>query len=269
MGKWKVKEWWSKAYRLNEIYTSGMEFAFVSQDGRQVHPFAFCKDFLQDVVHAFVNNKSLSIYGLNYKPERDPPPDLHRTRIVVRNVEWEAAEAAEKAINAGRFLNAIEREAGIKRTKVKFVGNNEVGGGIAWDGAQTEKKTAPVFAFLGSSIWMKAPPLLSFYTFAIRAGGSYKGGAWREWLRPNNPEITLNDRSYLKASNKFWDRFLTKDRVRWYSALSMKKAYPANLGTHDVHDQTGFSTVGGLTAPHVKTYSGPLGDWYRMFIEGG
>ena len=58
-------------YDTNQIYTTGIEFAFVGRKDKkwkQATTFVFCKDFLHDAVWAQVNQKPILVHGFQYAP---------------------------------------------------------------------------------------------------------------------------------------------------------------------------------------------------------
>ena len=92
----KIK-WLTSFRHLIQAYNSGLEYAFISKDMKQCHPFVLCKDFLHDIVHANLNKKPVSIFGLVYKTTgwfANPSIDLECTRIAL--------------VNSSRNLNIID-----------------------------------------------------------------------------------------------------------------------------------------------------------------
>ena len=54
----KIK-WLEKPAALAQIYGSGLEYCFISKDGKQCCPFVYCKDFLQDAILAQQHGKNV------------------------------------------------------------------------------------------------------------------------------------------------------------------------------------------------------------------
>ena len=79
-----IKTWFGDTNYLEQIYESGLEYAYVNASGEQCHQFAFCKDFLQDAMWATLNKTKTTIYNFKYGYGDNPPLDLEKMRLAVR-----------------------------------------------------------------------------------------------------------------------------------------------------------------------------------------
>jgi hypothetical protein len=150
--------WHPKTKKLAQIANEGLEYAFVSKDYRQIHQLVWCKDFMQDAIHGHINKSATHIYGFSYDPKLDPPISMDRTRIMITN--WKDAEFGEKVQKRVLpLLHEVEDILGISHTVVEKCAKipPRYGRSGVWL-LDSDKK------------WMKAPPLISFYTLLIRIG---------------------------------------------------------------------------------------------------
>lgn len=143
-----------KKQDLAEIYQkSGIRFSLASdtKDGTKMCiPWIKCRDFLQDTVRASITNTKMSIYGCAYDSKTQPVVDIKNTKVLAKHLTLDAKDFKTNMLRAKKMLNLYEEYAGLKKkTTVKHVGNN-------------------VFLFSGPSFWIKAPALISMYTFLIR-----------------------------------------------------------------------------------------------------
>lgn len=149
--------------KILQIYSKGLEYALVSHDYEQCHPFVWCKDFLHDVIYASVNDKWFEVYKFRFNPASDPVPCLDRIRLLVTNAKDK--KFAQKIPAVLDFINQIEDRLKIKRSFVRQ----------CWSPPEAYEK-AGVFMFEGSRRWINAPPMLSLYTLFLRMGFSHTLG---------------------------------------------------------------------------------------------
>jgi hypothetical protein len=50
--------------RVGQVYSSGPEYCFISDDMQQCHVMVYCKDFLQDAVQSLYTVNRLAFMGL-------------------------------------------------------------------------------------------------------------------------------------------------------------------------------------------------------------
>jgi hypothetical protein len=130
----------------------------VSKNYEQIHQLVWCKDFIQDCIFGHLNNKPICIYNFSYTPGVSPPVYLHKTRLIVTN--WKDKEFGKKMIErVVPLLHSIEVKLKMPKTKIaKCKGVPPIYG------------SSGVWLLEGSKRWMKAPPMISMYTFLIRVG---------------------------------------------------------------------------------------------------
>lgn len=205
---------------MAQIYSSGLEYAWVNAAGEQCHPFAYCKDFLQDAVKEYLNQGSCKIYGFAYDSKINPPLGVDKTRIAVRFSGRKDLELLCQ--NSLRFMQAVESDLGFAITELAF-------------GADTNKGQA--WVFISDPYWMQAPPLVSLYSLLLRVGLNYESGDWREHLK-NTSLIGRNDRDYLSSARKIIDK-LNKDNIREIFAANQKDNYLADCSVNTMHNNSG------------------------------
>lgn len=264
-------QWHPKNRRLIQIPKNGIEYAFVSEDYRQIHQLVWCKDFMQDAVYGQVNQKPVDIYGFKYDPATDPPLYMKKTRIMVTS--WRDAKFGLKICNnCLEFLNGVETHLKMSKTVLeKCLGT-----------PPTYKKSG-VWLIEGSRRWMKSPPMMSLYTMLIRIGivhtlgdsfkktiqliksGELKPYNWKE-DRVNSSGIKFhheNDKDFLKKGNRGLSTILKHgDRKLFFRDI--KENYPAknnygySFSTYHLHDQCGLV---GFSKKETKT---EFPHWHRF-----
>lgn len=158
----KVDVTWSPAKKsLSQMYSSGIEYAFLSEKYEMIHQPVYCKDYMQDAIAGFLCNKKMTIYGFTYDPKTDIPIYLKKTRLLITDMSFHDLEAHIPA--SLEFIRQIESELKMIRTNVKKV--NEV--------PDKYKKTG-AFVYDGSPRWMISPPMISLYTLLIRVSLKHK-----------------------------------------------------------------------------------------------
>jgi hypothetical protein len=150
--------WHPKTRKLNQIAKEGLEFALVSDKYEQIHQLVWCKDFLQDVYHGFLNNSISEIYGFKYDPAECCAVSLDRTRMIVTN--WKDKELGDK-LKKGVLPLLHEVEDALKMSKTIMEKCGSVPPRYGRSG---------VWLLDSSKRWFKAPPMISLYTLLIRVG---------------------------------------------------------------------------------------------------
>lgn len=213
---------------LNQIYSTGLEFAFVNAQGEQCHPFAYCKDFLQDAIWAEVNKDKSSIYGFTYAHKKNPAVDLTTTRVAVRYTK--KTDFRKICRQSEKFLNAAEKDLGFSPTKLIYGGRNE------------KSKTGSVMIFEGDKKWMHAPPMISMYTLLIRVGLNFEGGDWKKHLEKGS-FLGSNDNNYLSAARPVILKMCGTNILEIFAA-KMEKNYPSGCDVGTMHNYSGIQSLG-------------------------
>jgi hypothetical protein len=264
-------DWHPKNRKLIQIPKNGLEYAFVSDDYRQIHQLVWCKDFMQDAVYGQVNQKPVTIYGFKYDPAVDPPLNMEKTRIMVTS--WRDANFGSKICNnCLEFLRGVESHLKMRKTTVEKC-----------SGAPATYKKAGVWLLDGSKRWMKSPPMLSLYTMLIRIGlvhnvgdsfkktirliksGELKPYNWKEDKIDHKGSVIHydNDRDFLRKGNRGLVRILKHgDRKLFFSDIANN--YPENnkrgysFSTYDLHDRC------GLVGFSKKETASEFPYWHRL-----
>lgn len=243
----KIKRWPENEH-LNEIYQpTKMIFAFVSskKDGyRQCHEFVKCRDFLHDAVRASLQKKSCEIYGFKYDPEKNPPVDTAKTRMLVSkyNVLHHADKASDKLLNElkefmtrGRdILNYYEKLAGLKRRTILHKAS--VG---------DENEDGSLWLFEGPGMWMRSSYLVSMFSFLIRLGAKNVSvenidNDFKKLM--NEKDNYDNDVNYLKfCANKLVTVMKGRKELFWNKPIL--KNYPNDVSISSFHNFGGIVSL--------------------------
>jgi hypothetical protein len=222
---------WLPSPHLCQIYNSGLEFAFMSNDKRQATYFVTCKDFLQDALYAQLHETSSSIYGFTYNAKTMPPISLDKTRIILVNKS--DPKFMQKAENVKDFINQFCKRLKMKRTNIFQISN------------PPSKYSNGALYLSGSAIWQNSPPLISLYSLLLRVGFSHTKG--QDCMDTINAIINgkinaycSNDKSYLTTSKKGIDRIL-KLGYRKFFFIDSHKNYPLGTPIGTMHNSSGIN----------------------------
>lgn len=151
-------KWHPKINRLCQLSAAGLEYALVSENYEQMHQLVSCKDFLHDVIHAYLTKRKSAIYDFEYEPSDTMPLCRSKTRLIIAN--WRDPDLGfkiqEKLLP---LLNDVEKTLKMSPTKIERCSNVPKFYG-----------RSGVWLIEGSKRWSCAPPMISMYTFLIRIG---------------------------------------------------------------------------------------------------
>lgn len=263
-------------YDTSQIYSTGVEFALVGRQDKkwkQATTFVFCKDFLHDAIWAQLHKKPVTIYDFRYNPigkrgpepkkgtdewydwsdaideevKKDIPIHFGRTSLLFRDTNLSGV-AGQKRFHAHRlgcldFLHQAEKQLGFRRTEIHQV--------------KGKKNGPPTWLILGDKQWMLSPTLLSLYGLLIRVGYYHNAGGdfMRTLEMMKDGELGVggdpddiygdysdaagsNDASYVKQAWKGIQVILKHGTKVFHP--DMIDNYPADVGTHTLHDQYGI-----------------------------
>jgi len=151
---------YTKKQNLGEIYQPvGIQYAFLSPDNKQCHPWIKCRDFLHDALRCFITGKKEVIFGFSYEPGIDPPLDLEKMRLLVKRKsnrnEENASENTKTMIDSTiSILRCIEKYSEIESLSNIFC----------------TTKDEDIYIFEGAADWMESTFMISLYTLLIRIG---------------------------------------------------------------------------------------------------
>ena len=244
---------WKEDKSLSEIYHKGVQFALVSKDGQQIHPFVYCKDFLQDAIMAYINDSSASIYGFTYSKKSNATIDMSSTRIALRHKNKDPEEMRKRARKAWRFVRAVEKEMGFKPTELVYGGefpSPSVNKTSAAKKKDKEDFKIDVWVFVGDKMWQFSPTLISLYSMLLRMGLSYNRlktpGGWRDHYN-NGKFLTQNDRSYSRRAKPKLNEIIGKDPKTVF-APTLKENWP-EVNVSEMHNYSGIVSFAEETVP--------------------
>lgn len=230
---------------LVQTPSRGIEYAFLSANNNQVNDFAYCRDYLQDIVYANVKNRDFSMYGLKYTPKEDNRISLDKCQILTRYKS--RYEQFKKELgyyienNILPFIHGIEELLRIPLTKVYQCKAQ----GVKYD----------IYLFEGHKRWIQAPPMVSLYALLIRIGLTYDGKvSAQEFIqRLANPESKSSafpasqDKNILRNS-----RTILSILLRPYGDLSLfyhdiEKNYAHIKAISTMHNCLGLASFASYT----------------------
>jgi len=235
-------EWLTKKYGLSQVYSTGLEYCFISRDWKQCCPMVYCKDFLQDAIQATYHEKSVSIYGFTYNPQTCEPLYMRRTRMALGNAS--DSGFSDKIPNVMDFLHQFEKKLRLVRSKARQVEN------------PPKRYKSGVWVIESSNRWILSPPMLSLYTLLLRVGFCHtKGEDFAETIKKiiagKISPYQSNDKKQLSQAKDGIDKILKFGYAKIFFK-NPKKNYPA-ITTSSMHNHTGIcSFTSGASMSHVQ-----------------
>lgn len=247
-------EWFTQKQNLSEIYSSGMQYSLVNQDGKQCCPFCHCKDYFQDAVWATLHGKSTSIYGFSFDPATNPPLDMENTRMLLTNSKDN--KFLEKIENMLDFINQVEDIFDFRNTTAKVVENPEA-----------KYKTCGIIETCSSHRWMRSPVLLSIYTLLLRVGFSHtKGNNWQDTIKGmisgKIAQYQTNDKGYLQQSIEGLE-YILKAGYKNIFYVQPKFNYPEKADVNSIHNRSGIVAFSSM----VKGEKSLVKHWTRADVK--
>ncbi len=252
MKKTKLKWLAQPCVGAAQIYSSGLQYSLVNKDKQQCTPLIFCKDFLQDAIHGFINNRQASIYGFVYNPSSMPKLDMDRVRLVVVNSSDK--KFADRIPAVVDLLNQAEKRLKMKPTRVYEVSNPP----------KAYAKTGAYF-FSGSGRWLNAPPLISMYSLILRCGFSHTIGqdimtTLKGIANGKVKAYQSNDRSQISGAMKGIERIFEKG-YRKFFFIDTAKNYPNKTDIGTMHGCSGIMSFASGGTKSICGY------WTRKSID--
>jgi len=258
-------EWHPKTLKgISQIPKDGIEFAYVSEDNKQVHQLVWCKDFMQDAIFGFLNTTKTKIYGFEYDPDKNPSICKNKTKIMVCN--WRDQNFEQKLLNNCReFLHGLECKMKMRKTTFSKCIN-----------PPPIYRKSGVFIVEGSPRWLIAPPMISLYTLMIRIGMVHTMGqksmdtlnqVYERTLKPYNwkPDVEGkygdvhedNDADYLKNGWSGLSKIIQHGDRRIFHKY-IEDNYKEKVGIYKIHD---FCGLGGFSDGSTKDH---FPHWHRF-----
>ena len=240
--------------KILQIYSKGLEFALVSDNFEQCHPFVWCKDFLHDVIFSTVHGNKFDIYRFFYDPARNPTACLRELRLLVTNSRDSRLTSRVDACLA--FLNQIEGSLGLKQTRVRKCLQSP------------PEYRHGVYLFQASRRWLSAPPMLSLYSFLIRIGFCHQPGTSfattislikSGMLKPYQPK----DAKWLADIEPAIYKIIKHgDKNIFYR--SIKKNYPENFLIDRIHNNLGIMSFATDMRLRAAGHPTTMPYWHRL-----
>lgn len=254
-----IKVAFSGDYGTSQIYSQGFEFAFMKKlEGvwKQVCTFVYCKDFLHDLVWAFVNKTKWSIYGFSYDTAKSLPLEMDNCVFAFRNNQMKADPAKFHAQRGAcqNFLNQIEEKLGFEPSKIFEVPHPQ----------------GPCWLIIGDKRWQHAPPILGFFTLFIRVGFAHNPKDSYEVTLENcrtgklkiveaSQAAGANDPGYIREAWAGLQVFLKNSIDAFHPTI--QENYPADLPKRNISLHNSLGPVSWSQGSAKKA----MPRWYEKF----
>lgn len=199
-----------------------MAYVHKESDGSytQLHDSVKCRDFLGDVLFAEEQNKSVSIYGFNYKPTKTRKIDRDRLRLMLDfKGNMDTVKYFTQNVN---IIREIEKSHKLIQTRI-----------------YVSSLTKDKLIIEASPFWQKSIFNMSLYTFILKAMGyNYKNNSqWFDELQ----SMSGVDASYAKQIQSMWKFYvqnLKKINYRIPSVTGYTNSKTVYISL--VHNNSGF-----------------------------
>lgn len=236
---------------IAQIYSSGLEYALCNKNNEQCHDFVFCKDFVQDAIHAHLHGGVASIYGFTYTPKKNPDLDLDRLRLLVVNSN--DAKLGSKIPNVLNFLNQFCKKLKLKPTYAYRVSN------------PPSKYKSGCWLIDASGMWNNAPVLVSMFTLLLRVGFVHPidnpcMDTIKQLIDGKIKPYQNNDKNYVQQGLKGIEDII-KLGYRKFFYIDIEKNYPKGTNIGTMHNSTGIVAFSQGQSKSVVPY------WHRKSIH--
>ena len=238
-------KWLTSASRsISQIYSSGLQYSLANDKFEQCHDLVFCKDFLQDAIHAHLHGGIASIYGFTYNPKTQPTLSLDRLRVLVVNSSDKNFN--DKIPGALDFINQFCKKMKLKPSKVYKVSNPPA------------KYKNGAWIIDNSGMWNNAPPMVSMLTLLLRCGFVHKAGddameTIKGLTSGKVKPYQNNDSSYIQSGMKGIENIL-KFGYRKFFFIEIEKNYPKGADISTMHNSTGIVAFSSGSTKGVCKY---------------
>lgn len=239
-------DWLSKSSSLSQIYSSGLEYCFISKDSKQCCPMVLCKDFLQDALFSIHHDVPVSIYGFVYQLASCEPVDMAKMRIAIGNAQ--DSTFIDKIPGLLEFIHHFETKLRLVKTRMKLVSN------------PPSRYKSGVVVLESSNRWMLSPPMLSMYSLLIRVGFTHKIGDSPETTMNNllggiSTPYQRNDKDQLRTAQKGIEKILKYGYARIFFKEPKKNFPKTDIST--MHNNMGIVS---FTTESPKVH---IKHWFR------
>lgn len=236
-------------------YVSGLQYSMASEDAAdgaadQVMPFAFCREYLTDIVYSGLHNQPVNSYGLVIPAP--PRPATTRTRLLLSNPKEPADVFLARAVNAVDFVAHYEGLMDLPPSEL-----------VPCD--SPPPKTGAVVMFDGSNLWQSSPPMLSLYSLLIRIGMVHRSDertpedTMRLVVSKTVKSYQVNDAEQARFALRVIDWLAGKPGFRTLLGTSQAKNFPNRLTVDDLHTRSGVVSYShGTTARYYPEWEDRL-----------
>lgn len=232
----KYLENYGGAY-ISQIYSSGVQFSFLSDKNEQCHPLVFCKDFLQDAIMSQLNNQKINIYSFEFDPAKYPAICLGKLRMLIAQRKDPLFD--ERVSCMVDFINQVCQKLKLKKCSAKKA-------------SLPPKGYDHVYVLEGSGKWLNSPPMISMLSLFLRVGLAHKLGDDYQTTIDRVSSSQENgygrqDYSQLSQAKKAIDGIL-QHGYRKFFYIDNKKNFP-QIDTGTMHNSCGLV---GLSNGYTK-----------------
>jgi len=229
--------------RKKHTYAVPHGMAFVSAENKQVCAYVGCRDYLQDIIRTYLNNKKrIETDGHPYYPElKDPDLCMDRLRLMFCIKK----PVLKGFIRSLKVLNGIETYANMEKTIAEFV-------------HLEDSSTNDITILLrGSGEYMKNPHLLSLLTLIIRFctyNPRFKfeqvSDLSRAFKSMEKRGTMKKDQHLMKECHEILHEIL-KERKDIFKGCSSKELFPIDI-KHSFHSKGGIFELCKANSPNKK-----------------
>lgn len=210
-------------YHLTEINTGDMLNSILDDNNNIITKLFQCKDYMQDIYWAELNNKKISQYGLIYDGENQKNILGKKTiklLITSKDPEHTTSKSIQKTIN---LLNIIEDILNIDKSTYEKVDDSE-----------------DVVVFFDES-WFKTSYMISLFMLFIKTGMYFDGENIDDIIEYYKKNITKHNSNYQNQI-----LFLNKYNILKNFIINNEfpdHAWDKYLNVSQVHDKGGLISV--------------------------
>lgn len=226
-----------KKPRKPHTYSMDFGMAFVTKDYEQTCAFVSCRDYMQDTVRTFLNNKKrVGEDGHSYYPDQgDPDLFMSRIRLLFRT----STNNDKKLLHAVKVLNILEKHGEMEITTAQKV--------------HMRGEKGSLLLLKGSGEYMNNPHLLSMMTLIMRFCFYNKEFKVEKetCLKDNYKKINPDKDSHLMGDCYQIMHQVMKDRKSLFEGMTLKELFPIKIG-YNFHSQGGIQQCCRANTPNKK-----------------
>lgn len=213
---------------LNQVFTKGIQYAFLTRKFEQINHFAYCKDYLQDIVYCNIHKSKFNLYGMQYDYDKDLKLP-YNTLLAIRSLKKNKILCKKNVDNLLSFLNDIETKLKFRKTRLILCNNIQ--------------QNYDCIILDGSAKWKFSPPLISLYSLLIRIGVDYNNQGPIEYLnliKNTKSKFIFNRDQVLIDKIIPLLNSLFNNGIMSYFYKAKIENYPKSDNIYDVHNSSGI-----------------------------